>query len=558
MKKLRLILLAAVAAMLIHACGEDVPEPQPVPEPDPKADVTLSLGETTKYTVASIIGEDFAGTLSCADDGTYRLVATGDAIELTADPLAGFNGSKMFSRYLDMPLSTDLSFADKPDYTGDKDEVDLSALLPQLLNVGRFSKGVSFTFSGFPSTLATLERIDLRKDAAFDIEVSVVDPCFTGGKLTPTFAVNLSSLFGIKEAESGILAFDVELTPENGYKAVRTFHPETFTVNPENYNAKRHSLLSEIKASATIVASHDGLKTTREKLAAAQSPFKLRVTLTLRNLTIAGLTGTYEYDIQGGSSVVSLGALTAKIGDTGKSLETLGLDPSGIGIAMDVESSLPSPVTGELGIAAKKSRATFGTIEGIAVDIPAVTADGPAKDTYDLGKMEDLSIILSKVADEMTFTAAATAGQKAATFTVDKPAKVLLAPSVTVPLRFGDELEHTAEQRISLPQNAGALLKDGSLTIQGKVSNTFPMDGCVTVTILDAASSALTDAASLQLPAEKETDVNMTFRPKPGSSMENAAAALVRYGIKGKAGSRALKSTDCIQAKLDAKISYAK
>ncbi|MBR5019828.1 MAG: hypothetical protein IKX53_09375 [Bacteroidales bacterium] len=558
MKKAFFCFLAALGLFFLSACGGKIPEPEPTPTPTPtpKPDVTLTLGETAKFTAASLLGDALTAKLVRGEGDMYSLDFSGDGIELIADPLAGYDGSKMFSKFLNTPLTTSFTLAKKPTAPGDDKDIDLSALLPDKLNGGSVSMSYSFGFSGFPASLTELQGVNLTDDSSFEVAVSLANPCFTAGTLTPTFTVDLSSLFGISGAENGVLTFDMELTPENGYSMVKNFHPESFTVKSENYNPSTMSVRADLSASAMVTAVHSGLKTTRSRLEAALSPFKLNVRLVLKKVTIDSFTGKFKYSMKDGASSVNLALLGTRIGGTENTLESLGLDPSAGKLSMDVESLFPVEADAKIGVTAKKSRTSVGSVSDIPLVIPARDETGPAKVQYDLSKFGDVSPLLKKVATEMAFTAGAKGKDAVGTFRIGEPAKVTLVPSVNIPMCFGAALSYTTEERLDLPQNAAAALKDGALTVLGTLTNTFPVSLSAFFVLVDAAGVAVSDEASLSVAAESTSNVQLPFKAKSGSSLENAKTAVLKYTIKGIDGSRPIKATDYIQANLNAKVSY--
>ena len=547
--------LAALGVFFLCSCHKPIPEPEPTPTPP--ADVTLSLGETAKVTAASLFGDAIAKQLTRGEDDSYSFDFTGDAVEFIVDPVSGYDGSKLFARYLNTPLTTSFTLASKPSVSG-SDEIDLSSRLPKQLNGGSVSKSYPLTFGGFPGSLTELHGVNLTDDSYFEVQVAIATPCFTAGTITPTFTVNLASLFGIREAgEDGILTFDVPLTFENGYSAVKTFHPESFTVKSENYNAMMGNVRADLSASAKVVATHEGLKTTKSRLSAASAPFKLKVAVILKKVNIASFTGTFKGDVQACTASVNMSLLGETVGSTGRTLEDMGLTPAASKLSLDVESLFPSETDAAVGITAKKSRVTIGSVNGIPVVFPAKTGTGATKVRYDLSKLENLSPLLTKVATEMAFTVGAKGKEIAGTFLVDAPAKAKIVPSVSVPMCFGSALSHTAEERIDLPQNASSALKGGALTMLGKITNTFPVSLTASLVLVDASGAAVTEEATQAVSAESASDIQLSFRPKSGSSLENAKTAVIKYAIKGIDGSRPLKATDYIQATLNAKITYS-
>lgn len=554
MKK-RFFFLAVICALSLYSCKEPEPEPVPAPTPD-RTPVTVSLGETNKITAGTLFGSEIAAKLSPGEGDSYALDFVGEGIELVADPLKDYDGSKMFSRFVGLPLNADFKLANKPSVSGNSDEIDLSALLAKTLTASTSSKRLTYSFGGFPATLTELEAVQLTEDSVVEIEVSMANSCITDGKVKPVITADLSALFGFREAKDGILSFEVELTPENGWTVMKTFHPETFSVKKENYSVTTKSVKVDLGATAKAVVTHEGLKTTKSRLAAAPAKIVLNVTAILKKVEIGGFTGKFDYKIKDNSTSVNLSALTAPIGQTSNSLESLGLNPAAGALSLDVESTFPVETDAKVGVTAKKSRISFGSVEGIALVVPAKAGDGAVKAHYDLSKLENISPLLAKVASEMIFTAGAKGKDAVCTFPVGEPAKMTLVPSVSIPLCFGSALEFAAEERFDLPQSVPVALQGGALSMDGKIVNAFPMTLTASLVVVDAAGNAVTDEVSQSFPSERESDIQVTFKPKAGSSLENAKAVVIKYKVKGIDGSRPIKSTDYIQATLNAKITY--
>ena len=508
-------------------------------------------------TAGTLFGAEIAAKLTPGAGDNYFLDFVGEGFELVADPLKDYDGSKMFSRFVGLPLNADFKLANKPSVSGSSDEIDLSALLAKTLTASTSSKRLTYSFGGFPAALTELEAVHLTEDSVVEIEVSMANSCLTDGKVKPVITADLSALFGFREAKDGILSFEVELTPENGWTVLKSFHPETFSVKKENYSATTKSVRVDLGATAKAVVTHEGLKTTKARLAAAPAKIVLNVTAILKKVEIGGFTGKFDYKIKDNSASVNLSALTAKIGQTDNSLESLGLNPAAGTVALDVESTFPVETDAQVGVTAKKSRLTVGSVEGISLVIPAKAEDGAAKAHYDLSKLDDISPLLSKVASEMVFTAGAKSRDAVCMFPVGAPVKATFVPSVSIPLCFGSALDFTAEDRFDLPQSVPAALKGGTLALDGKMVNGFPVSLTAALVVVDGAGNAVTDEVSQSFPSERESDVKVTFKAKAGASLENAKAVVIKYKVKGVDGSRPIKATDYIQATLNATISYA-
>lgn len=553
MKQPHLTLLATLAAFSLISCDPKLPEPEP--EPAPKSDVTVSLGKTEAVTAASILGADFLGSFVQEGTDDYILVRSGDAVVLSAEPLSGYDGTRTFAGFLNTPIPTDLTMFTKPAAAGATGEVDLSALLPAKINMGTASRTLSLTFGGFPSPLKTLEDVILTEDSYFEVKVSVANLRFTAGTLTPSFNVDLSTLFGIREAQDGILSFETELNKENGYSATRTFHPANFVVKEGEFSSNSHTVRSTFRAAIKTTVSHSGLKTTAAALAAAPKNIKLTVTVNLRNLTIKGFVGKVNFAFKDLTGNVSLPELTREIATVGAGLDQLGFQASSMTPAITVESALPFETSGTVSVTTRRSRSNIATVGDIAFQIPA-SAEGTSSKSYNLSALADFSPAFVKTPDSFGFAFHADVPDASLPFYLGEPATVRITPVVEVPLVLGAALDYTAQKTMEIPASAAAALKDGTLSLSGTVENKFPLDAEVSFAVLNAMGTALTDEPSLSIPAEKDVPASVRFSTRSGASLEDARSIVVKYNVKGKNGSRTLKKTDYLQADLKATISY--
>lgn len=553
MKQPHLTLLATLAAFSLISCDPKLPEPEP--EPAPKSDVTVPLGKTEAVTAASILGADFLGSFVQEGTDDYILVRSGDAVVLSADPLYDYDGTRTFAGFLNTPIPTDLTMFTKPSTGGATGEIDLSSLLPSTLKMKSTSRAFSLIFSNFPASLTRLEDVLLTEDSYFDVKISLANPIFTAGEITPAFSVDLSSLFDIREAQDGILSFETKLNAENGYTANRTFHLDRFVVKEGEFNAKAHTVNSTFRASIRIDAPHSGLKTTAALLAAAPQKIKLTLTVILKNVTIKGFTGTFNVAVKDASGSLPLPEFTKEIPAVGTSLEKLGLQASSITPAITVESDFPLESAGTAKLLVRRSRTTVGTVEDIPFMIPA-KGEGYSAKSYNLRALADLSSAFRKIPDELGFSFHTDVSEIDATVNVGEPVTIRITPSVEAPLEVGAALNYTAKKSIEIPASAAAALKDGTLSLSGTVDNQFPFDAEASFVALSAMGTALTDEPSLTVPAEKNVPVSVRFSTRSGASLEEARTIVVKYTVKGKDGSRALKKTDALQADLKATVSY--
>lgn len=544
----KLFFLLAVAAAVISACGDG-----PAPEPPEKTDVTFPLGEAVKHTAAELFGDDVLGELDMAADGTYYLALAGPKAELTADPLYGFSGERMFSRYVGIPFTTEFTLFEKPS-VADADEVDLSGQLPALLNGGGLTQRATVVFDGFPESLTSLRKIYLTGNSTFDVEVSVVDPYFTAGTVKAAVAMDLSSLFGFREETGGVLAFEAALTAENGYRAVKTFHPETVTVSGEQYNPATRRLQADIETVVKVGASHDGLRTTREKMAAAAACCRLRMSITLRKIVVDGIDGEFDVTFKPAESCVSLSALTAKSAYGGRSLDALGLDRSATRISVVAENHFPKPFTATADVVAREGSRDVAIAGGIILTVGAAAAEG-SRARFDFPGEEMRDVLVSGT-HEMSFVIDTDEDDVSGTYRTGRPLEAAFVPAVVVPMCFGDALDVVAEDTIVLPAEMRKALDGGRLEISGLVTNLFPAMLSLGMAAVDEKGEVLAAASPVTIPAETETDIRMSLRPTAEEPLTAATAVVVTCRLRGVGGSRAVRATDCIQAALEARIAY--
>jgi hypothetical protein len=546
MKKL-FFLFAAVLA--VSSCGED-----PVPAPEPSGDATFPLGVTASHTAADLFGDMVLGELDMAADGTYYLALAGPKAELKADPLYGFSGERMFARYVGVPFTTEFALFEKP-AVGDADAVDLSGQLPALLNGGGLTQRATVIFDGFPETLTSLRRIYLTDDSTFDVEVSVVDPYFTAGTVKAAVAMDLSSIFGFRDAAGGVLAFEAALTPENGYCAMRAFHPETAAVSGGQYNPATRRLQADVEAVVKVGASHDGLRTTREKMAAAAACCMLRVSITLRKIVVDGIDGEFDVAFKPAESRVSLSTLTATSAADGKSLDVLGLDRAATRISVIAENKFPMPFTATTDIAARMDSRDVADVRGIGLTMEPPSLEEAGRTRFDFPSGEIRDVLVSGT-HELAFIFNAGVDGISGTYRAGQVPAVAFVPSVIVPMCFGDALDVTGEDTVLLPAGMRSSLENGQLEVAGMVSNFFPATLSITVTAVNEKGEMLAETVPITVPAETETDVRMTFRPLSADPLTAAAAFVVSYRLRGVDNSRGIRASDYIRAALEARISY--
>lgn len=544
MKLLSRIFAGLAAFLLLTACPNVDPKPDPDPTPTPKPDVTVSLG-TARIGVDSFLDDALKASLEKDSDDSYRVASTGDPFSVVIDIFKDYDAARPFRRYWNYPVSYNFQLGAKPEVpAGAGNEIDLTGILPATYNLGSRSKSTSVYFSGLPDGILSLEGINLTPESRFELTLSMVNPFFTDGTMTTSFAVDMRKFFGSSEAVDGELKFDAELTPENGYKASKVFHLSDVAFNPENFNAQNHNVRVDARIVLSGVVKYDGMKTTRARLNAAPAAMELNATVVLYDLTAESITGQFDYKTR-----AVTGGMKFQSG-----LDALGVDFDEADVLLGVDTDLSHPFDATVALTGKKNRVSVGNVSNIVLPLPVAEPGGSTSEDFNLNEDGALASALSKTPDELAFSVT-TATRPGATGTVflGKQNTIRFTPSVSVPLRFGERFDQTYSDTLSVPTSVGEALATKSVELLGQVANQLPMDAEMSFVLLDGTGRALTRPVSAVYKADSQSDVKMTVSAT-GSGAQPVSKAAVTFRVHGVKDSRPVKASDALSAQLSIKI----
>lgn len=542
MKQFFYALTLSAAFVLLTAC----PKVEPEPTPEPRPEVNASLGQTSLVTSESMLTDGARKLMVEQSDGSYAFVFKENAFSVSYSFIQNYDPSHPFKRYVNSPIDYDFNLGNKPAAPADAgDVIDLTKIMPAVVNLGSRSKGTSIYLSGLPEELVALEGVTLSEDSRFEVTLSLTEPFFTEGVATPEFKVDMRRFFNSPEAKDGILSFDAPLTRQNGYRATKIFHISDVPFNPANFSAKNHNLKLEASIGLSGKVYYKDIKTTKSRLAAAPSDMLLNVSVVLRNVSIKAIKGRVEgVDKKTASKTMKIQS----------DLAALALDPAASTIQVDIATNLSIPAETTLDLTSRKGGKAIGSVTGINVPLEVMPFDSSAAFSMKLNETSDLSKVLSSMPDDFVFKATVCPpSEDCYWFGIDQKSNVSFKPTVTMPYKPGKDFIYEKVDTISVPSGVGAALTDRSAELKGEMVNSMPLDVELIVTLVDASGNAVTQPVSQTFPAGSTTQVSQTIKA-PGEAAASIAKAVVATRVHGTGQSRALTRNDKLQATLNIHI----
>lgn len=542
MKQFFYALTLSAAFVLLTAC----PKVEPEPTPEPRPEVNASLGQTSLVTSESMLTDGARKLMVEQSDGSYAFVFKENAFSVSYSFVQNYDSSHPFKRYVNSPIDYDFNLGNKPTAPADAgDVIDLTKIMPAVVNLGSRSKGTSIYLSGLPEELTALEGVTLSEDSRFEVTLSLTDPFFTDGVATPEFKVDMRRFFNSPEATNGILSFDAPLTRQNGYRATKVFHISDVPFNPANFSAKNHNLKLEASIGLSGKVYYKDIKTTKSRLAAAPSDMLLNVSVVLRNVSIKAIKGRVEgVDKKTASKTMKIQS----------DLAAMALDPAASTIKVDIATNLSIPAETTLDLTSRKGGKAIGSAAGINVPLEVMPFDSSAAFSMMLNETSDLSKVLSSMPDDFVFKATVCPpSEDCYWFCIDQKSSVSFKPTVTMPYKPGKDFIYEKVDTISVPSGVGAALTDRSAELKGEMVNSMPLDVELIVTLVDGSGNAVTQPVSQTFPAGSTTQVNQTIKA-PGEAAASIAKAVVATRVHGTEQSRALTRNDKLQATLNIHI----
>lgn len=527
-----------LAAALLASCEE----PQPIPDPTPSAadSLTVDLSDIRSLNAVDILAPELRGAVSKSQDGTLMLSFAGERGTATIEAMKDYDGAAPVRRYCNMPISYTFDMGARPVASGDP-----LVIADRTIDLGTRSKGTTLYLSGLPAGLTSLKGVTLTEESCIDVTLSMVSPWFTDGVITPTFSVDMRRFFGAREAEAGILTFDAPLSKKNGWTTTKTFHLTDVVFDPENFDAKGQKLKLDAAIGLSGNVALSGLHTTAEKEAAAPANLQMAVTVVLRDVAVADVTGTFSFSGTTDGYALSMPEMPVK----GTQL----FDLSSAKVTIAAIGSVPGPCDVVSSLGAHADRRFVTKASGLAFALPASPAGGRSEGWGDFGKTTsgEMETLLSKEFNGIIFTTAVTMDPDAVmTIPIGESYEVLLAPMMELPVcpRAGYVVD--VRDTIPVPQSIIAALQTGKARLTGTLTNTLPLDLDITLRGLSSSGSPLLTLSLPTATSGETTPVELVVKNTVGTSIENLAMLVLSINGTFGEGDNTLIDGSCLKADL--------
>ena len=527
-------------------------------------DFVIPLAHTGQLAVGDLLGDRLDTYLALDSDGSYSFRYAAEPFSFAFDGLKDYDGTGPFRRYINYPINYSFSFFPKPETAPEYDasgEADLTGLIPASVTLGNLSKSASLSVPRLPDELVELHSITLSDDSRFDLTLSIPDCLLTGGTVTPDLNIDLSEFFECTEAEEGILHFDTPLTPENGYTVTKSFHLHKVVFDPKNYDPQTHTLMLKAGMRFSGSCTISDPRTDRTHFQKAPATTLLRVSVILIKVDCQAIEGVFDYKPDGIQATLDfkemMAGLNEKLGTS--TLSFANADPE---ILLDVSSNVTVPTRADISLVAKKNRIRYADISHILVDFPYAepgkTVDRRIRIAGD-EKVEpgvenvvvDFGKLMSRVPDEILVSvAASTRTDMIAEIRLGETYFASILPQVRIPLVFGADTQMELRDTIALPQGLGELLRDNTLILAGKMTNTLPLQIDLTVDIINESGISLIEPVTQRIKAEGKSTLNVPLKNLVQDGIVYASHAILTFQISGSAKPRVLKADDYVQTEL--------
>jgi len=550
MKRSTILLL--IAFSLIAVACPTVEPVNPEPEPEPKKDSsTVALSATRQFTVSDLIGKELAQQMNSASDGTYDVSFEGAPMDFSFEDLKDYDGSRLFKSYCKLPIGYDFKLGEKPSVptgAGSSGEIDLSSILPATVNLGSRSKSMDIGVSGLPEQLSSLESITLTENSRVSVTLSLTNPFFTAGTVTPSFSVDLSKLFESSDAVDDILSFDAPLTKANGWSTTKYFRLSGVNFDPSNYDPEKHRLKLNLGVKLKGKVTYEGMKTTRSRLLSADPNIVLNVTVVLLDIACETITGSFNSKTLDQSATLEMKSLAAA--------SAASIDASNAEVCLDLSGDLPVASKTTLKLTTKRGTRTIGQSGDIVIEMPAAEGGNVASVSKTLrASDEGMSAVLKDAPDALVMKSVTMMDPESkGTVRIGDVYKTSVKPSIRIPLAFKKSFSAEVRDTLPVPTQLKAGLKAGSASLSGEVTNTLPFAAKMTVKLIADDGTVLSSEAEMDVAAGASSPVNLTLTNTAGDGVDRLSKAVVTFKLSGTDDNRPVKQTDAIQADLKVKF----
>lgn len=515
---LKSILMLLPLAALSSSCNE--PAPVPVPVPSAADSVAIALPDIPSLSALDIIDPALRGYVGKAKDGTLMFSFAGERAVATIDAMRDYDGAAPVRRYCNYPISYTFDMGPRPAASGDP-----LSIADAMIDLGTRSKGTTLYLSGLPAGLTSLQGVTLTEASQIDVTLSMVNPWFTDGVITPAFSVDMRRFFGAREAEGGILSFDAALSGRNGWTETKTFHLTDVVFDPANFDAEGRKLKLDAAIGLSGTVALSGLRTTAAKEAAAPVNLQMAVTVVLRDVAVADVTGTFSFSGTTDAYVLSMPEMPVK----GPRLFNL----SAAKVTIAAIGSAPGPCDVVSSLDAHADRRSVAKASGLAFALLASPAGAKSEGWGDFGgtSSDEMAALLSKDFNGIIFRSEVSLNPEAVmTIPVGEAYEVFLAPMMEFPARPRAGYVVDVRDTIPVPQGVVNALREGEVRLAGTLSNTLPLDLDIMIRGLSPTGLPLLTVTVPTAAAGKTAAVDLTVKNAAGSAIDNLAMFVVEIG----------------------------
>lgn len=532
-------------------------------------DITLPLGSTGRITVAdmldNMIGDQFDDLLFRQEDDSYTIEYRTRTLNFSFSAADYVDGSNPFRTYVRTPVALTIPFVEKPAVTfaAGSDEADLSGLLPAVKKMPSRNLGRTLPVRTLPKELVGLESLTLSEDSQVQVTVSIPGCMLSKGTITPDLKIDLSSFLEVAEAQEGVARFDTPLTPENGYKATRTYSLRKVLIDPESFNAKEHRMNLDIKVKFEGSFSFDHPVTDRSTYAGAPLQQDIQVEVMLLKMDVQSIVGRFDFKPSDVSAALGITPLTSRIR---KALEgfDVSYDFDRPEIIMDVQSNISLPTAGLMTLTAVRNDKPIAELKDIPVDFP-ISSDGSmfsrrirvakGADTA-AGDIDlDVSPLLKQLPDDVNITISPyTLPDETGEVSLVQRYRASVNPLLVIPVSFGTGMEMSMRDTLALPDSIGVMLTSQNLQLFGEITNTLPMQIGLTCHLVDDRGYAVFEPVKADIAARGDSPLELPLKAVIGRRPEELTRAILDFRFTVPEAGHIIYAGDYAQVRLHARL----
>lgn len=532
-------------------------------------DITLPLGSTGRITVAQMLEDKLAHKLDDLifrhDDDSYTVEYQAHTLNFSYSPADYIDGANPFRTFVRTPVSAELPLFDKPavSFTPGSDEADLTGLIPEVLKMPRRSMGHQLTLRTLPKELVGLESLSLSEDSRVQVTVSIPDCVMSEGTITPDLKIDLSSFVEVAEASEGITHFDTPLTPENGYKATRTYSLRKVTIDPEKFNAKEHRMDLDIRVRFEGTFSFDNPATDRSTYSRAAAQQCIEVEVMLLKMECTSIVGRFDFHPSDVSAMMGITPLTSRIRQALEGFD-VSYDFDKPEIILEVQSDVSMPTGGLMTLTAVLNDKPIASLRDIPVEFPLSTdgtmrshrirvakgADTAAGD-IDL----DVSPLLRELPDDVMVTVSPyTLKDKTGEVFLTKRYRASVIPNIIIPISFGPGMQLSFRDTLALPDSLAMQLTSQNMQLFGEITNTLPMQIELDCNLADDYGRPVFEPISAVIKAKGNTPFELPLETLIGRRPEELKEAILNFKFTVPEGGQTVYASDYVQARLQVRL----